>query len=119
MAAKMDRTRLADAIMEVGTMRTSGVRKGDSVNAPQEKVVEATTAPVDAPSAKEAPAPVDAGQAPAVHPAVDAADAKTDRIAFLCSPKTKKHLKRLAIDMDTDVSKLIYDALEAKGFLPK
>jgi hypothetical protein len=53
-------------------------------------------------------------------PAVrQAATGKTERITVLLSPDQKKHLKRLAVDMDTDMSELVITALKEKNYLPK
>lgn len=126
MAGKTDRTKLASAILGVGSDRLTGVQKGDAVNAAGTKAPDAgqeesakdkAEADVTAgtgtgqgkPAQKEASAPKSNGLA----------QSKTARVAFLCTPNTKKHLKQLALNMDTDVSKLIYDALESKGYLPK
>lgn len=111
MAAKTDRAKLAGAIMSVGQERASGVTRGGTVNVP--KPVEAP-----APSAADDVAPHVQEQTPA--PAGQGSDGKenrTARVGFLCTPKEKRHLKQLALDKDTDVSKLIYDALVAKGYL--
>ncbi|WP_273794844.1 hypothetical protein [Brucella intermedia] len=123
MAGKTDKTKLASAILNVGATRITGVEKGATVNGGSEKAENAPQKPQGAAgasragvgeveAARGAPAPAD------VPSSADPADAKTDRIAFLCSPRVKKHLKRLAIDRDTDVSSLIREALEAKGYLP-
>lgn len=122
MAGKTDKTKLASAILNVGATRITGVEKGATVNGGSEKAENAPQKPqgvVGTPSAgvgeveaaRGAPEPADAPSS------VDPADAKTDRVAFLCSPKEKKHLKRMALDRDTDMSSLIREALEEKGYL--
>lgn len=126
MAGRTDKTKLASAILNVGNGRMSGVQHGATVNTekPEGQDKQAAEIPPNMGHADGA------GQgaldvvrhrdvAPITQPAaVDPADAKTERIAFLCTPKVKKHLKRLAIDLDKDVSKLILEALAAKGYLP-
>ena len=122
MALKTDKTKLASAIMNVGSARISGVQHGATVNAEKPEPV-AQNAPTTEKNARPGQGDVEAERGQGVAPvlqatAVDPADAKTERIAFLCTPTVKKHLKRLAIDKDKDVSKLILEALAAKGYLP-
>ncbi len=126
MVAKTDKSKLASAILNVGTSRLTGVEKGATVNGGSEKGDDAPQKPQKAAGAPEerqagvggAESPVAAPAASDAAPSADQADAKTDRIAFMCSPKEKKHLKQLALDRDTNVSVLIREALEAKGWLP-
>ena len=126
MAPKTDKTKLASAIMNVGNGRMSGVQHGATVNADKPEPVSPNAPAIEAPDqvgqgGVEVTRGLDVApvlQAPAQAPAVDPAGAKTERIAFLCTPTVKKHLKRLAIDKDKDVSKLILEALAAKGYLP-
>lgn len=122
MAPKTDKSRLASAIMNVGNGRMSGVQHGAVVNPERAEEVPRTvpaTVLSDGPGQGVIEATRGQDVAPAMRaPAADTAEAKTERIAFLCTPKVKKHLKRLAIDEDKDVSKLILEALAAKGYLP-
>ncbi len=122
MAPKTDKSKLASAIMNVGNGRMSGVQHGATVNAEKPEAV-AQNAPTAERTDHAGQGVLEAtrgqGVAPVSQaPAVDPADAKTERIAFLCTPTVKKHLKRLAIDKDKDVSKLILEALASKGYLP-
>lgn len=109
MAAKMDKTKLAHAIMGVGSARITGVEKGAQVNGK-------TPAPEAEGQADAAPK-AEAGQGTAAPAPARESEGKTDRIAFLCSPKEKKQLKQLALDSDMNVSVLIREALIAKGYL--
>lgn len=128
MVAKTDKTKLASAILNVGASRLTGVEKGATVNGGSEKGDNAPQKPQEATGRAEglaagaggAESPVGAPGASDAAPSADPADSRTDRIAFMCSPKEKKHLKQLALDRDTtaSVSSLIREALEAKGFLP-
>lgn len=129
MVGKTDKTKLASAILNVGSSRITGVEKGATVNGVPEKGEKDVSAPerpqegvgaASGPAGRAGAAKVIDGASGASQtvPGTDPVDAKTDRIAFLCSPRVKKHLKRLAIDRDTDVSSLIREALEAKGYLP-
>ncbi|MCX8502147.1 MAG: hypothetical protein ORO03_10730 [Alphaproteobacteria bacterium] len=120
MAGKTDKTKLASAILSVGNARMSGVQHGATVN--PEKAEDQGRQGLPVPQAEGGPGQgaLEAARQPeqATIAAPPTADAKTERIAFLCTPKVKKHLKRLAIDLDMDVSKLILEALAAKGYLP-
>lgn len=126
MVAKTDKSKLASAILNVGTSRLTGVEKGATVNGGSEKGDDAPQRPQQAAGVPEerqtgvrgAESPDAAPVASDAAPSADQTDAKTDRIAFMCSPKEKKHLKQLALDRDTNVSVLIREALESKGFLP-
>lgn len=115
MAAKTDKTKLASAIMSVGQERASGVTRGGTVNVPKpvEAPVPSVVADVPPQAQEPAPAPV----AKVEGQGGDGKENRTARVGFLCTPKEKRHLKQLALDKDTDVSKLIYDALVAKGYL--
>lgn len=122
MAPKTDKTKLASAIMNVGNGRMSGVQHGATVNTEKPEPM-AQNAPTTEKNDQAGQGVMEAARgqdvAPVLQaPAVDPAAAKTERIAFLCTPTVKKHLKRLAIDKDKDVSKLILEALAAKGYLP-
>jgi len=115
MAAKTDKAKLASAIMGVGQDRASGVTRGGTVNVPKQAEAPALDALEDA-----SPQVQEAATAPVVKAEGQGGDGKenrTARVGFLCTPKEKRHLKQLALDKDTDVSKLIYDALVAKGYL--
>lgn len=122
MAPRTDKTKLASAILNVGNSRMSGVQHGATVNSEKQEPV-AQNAPTMERNDQAGQGAMEAARghdmAPVLKaPSVDPADAKTERIAFLCTPTVKKHLKRLAIDKDKDVSKLILEALAAKGYLP-
>lgn len=123
MAGKTDKTKLASAILNVGTTRLTGVEKGATVNGGSGKAETAPEKPQEGAGVVEAASGGAGGEeSPSVAPGAvsgaDPVDAKTDRIAFMCSPKEKKHLKQLALDRDTNVSVLIREALEATGYLP-
>ena len=122
MAPRTDKTKLASAILNVGNSRMSGVQHGATVNADKLEPV-AQKAPTLERDDQGGQGGLEATRGQDVAtvaqaPMADPTDAKTERIAFLCTPKVKKHLKRLAIDKDKDVSKLILEALAAKGYLP-
>ncbi|MCC6483016.1 MAG: hypothetical protein IT554_11490 [Sphingomonadaceae bacterium] len=122
MAPRIDKEKLTASIMNVGNARISGVQHGATVNAEKPELV-AQNAPKTERSDQAGQGAMEATRGQDVAPvsqapAVDPADAKTERIAFLCTPTVKKHLKRLAIDKDKDVSKLILEALASKGYLP-
>lgn len=139
MAGKMDKSKLASAIMGVGAVRASGVEKGHAVNAEPQgkgapvKMQSAVEVPTEAPApaSAEASAPAKQGRGAVSQPGETSGGAgsvtassevdknKTARVTFLCTPKDKKHLKMLAYEQETDVSKLIYEALKKQGLLAK
>lgn len=119
MAGGMNKAALADAIAGVGKDRSSGIQKGDVV-VPSAGVVQST--PVAPQPAVEQPAAakeaVKGQKSPAREvPSQEAKEMLTARVGFLCTPTQKRQLKQLALDRDTDVSKLIWEALTAKGYL--
>lgn len=115
MAAKTDKAKLASAIMGVGQDRASGVTRGGTVNVP--KVVEEPAPDAVEDTSSQAQEAATAPVAKVEGQGNGGKENRTARVGFLCTPKEKRHLKQLALDKDTDVSKLIYDALVAKGYL--
>lgn len=119
MAGGLNKSALADAIAGVGNNRSSGIQRGDVV-VPNAGVVQSAPA-APQPAVGQAVAPkmdVKAKQPPVSQAAEQQTkEMLTARVGFLCTPTQKRQLKQLALDRGTDVSKLVCEALIAKGYL--